>query len=310
MLSKSPKIWLAVATSLFILAVLHTSAQAKPLVNGYNKKVYDGFVERIIADFRRAGFVVIKEEVKDSPLREKEPVIETEVRIVMAPADFKKYFGELKLKNFFIQGEERQDGAFGVYLWVRYETGTNYIIFSSNGDDSLIDYGKEGGRAKQELVSYLFGLDCGTQFNGGLSRQIDSKLLFVSASSEANRSKSFSKGMREFLSSFYRELKALGFRFTLVENPPISEIRFFGFPKLISPFLPEPETKLIVIRSKGGDGAEMADIDVFDRATRKFTTISIVNLSPGEPMKELVKFAAKKIFYNFYTPDCSGYGGI
>jgi len=311
--NKSPKTILALVVSLLILSAWHSLVQAKPSINDYNRKTYDNFVERLVVDFKKAGFAVSKGEVESTPFRQEEPVIEVEIKVLKISDGFAKYFGKLKLNNFFIQGEERKDGRFSIYLWVRYGISVNYIIFSYQ-DSSFADFEQEIGKAKQEIINYLFGFDCGTQYYGGLIAKPGSKFTSVSVSSASsfvqNRSKDFSQTMREFLSNFYRELKTFGFRFTLVENFPVSEIRVFGFPKDISIFLPEPETKLVAVRSKISGGAELIDIDVFDRKERKFNTVSIINLSSGDSMKKMVELAIEKIFYNFYTPDCSGYGGM
>lgn len=302
----------AIATLILLTsAIIAGLVQAKPLTSGYNKKFYDNFVERLLVDFRRAGFVVVKEKVKDTPSREQESVVETEVKIVKVSESFQKYFGQLKLKNFFVQGEERSN-AFTIYLWVRYETGVNYIIFSYR-NDPFADYEKKMEEAKKELIAYLFGKDCGTQYYGGFTQTIGSR--FISSSqdtvqfSTANN-KEFSKDARKFLSNFYRGLKDFGFRFTLVENPPVSEIRIFGFPKAVSIFLPDPETKLIAVRSKAIGSGEGMDIDIFNRNERKFETAALINFSSGDTAEQLSEFAVKKLFEKFYMPDCALYGGM
>lgn len=307
MYSKSPKIRLIIVASLLFLATLGLS-EAKPLDSSHNKRIYDNFVERLLADFRKAGFVVVIGGVKDTPLRTEEPVIETEITVIKVPDDFKKYFGELTLKNFFIQGEERLDGLFYIYLWVRYKGGVDHNIFTYK-DNTIANFEEEIWKAKQELFNYLFGFGCEARYNG-FTQQIGGRLIFTSSLFSADKSNNFSKHMREFLSSFYQELKVFGFRFTLVENPPVSEIRIFGFPKSISMLLPEPETKLLAIRSKINGAGESVDISVFDRQAKKFSTVSVIDLYSDKPVKELAMFSAKKIFLKFYTPDCLQYYGM
>lgn len=306
---KSPKILLIIAAFLSFLTIIGSS-EAKPLENGYNKRLYDNFVERLLADFRRAGFIVAKEKAKDTPRREQESVIETEVRITRMPENLQKYFGQLKLKNFFVQGEERP-GEFNIYLWTRYDTGVNQIIFSYR-DDPFADYEQKIEEAKKKLIAHLFGNDCGTQYYGGSTQRTGSRFISISMTFiqfSTGKNKEFSKDARKFLSNFYRDLKDFGFRFTFVENPPVSEIRIFGFPKSISILLPEPETKLIAIRSKAIGSGEGLDIDIFNRSERKFETATILNFSSGDTVEQLSEFAVKKLFAKFYMPDCSQYGG-
>lgn len=307
---KSPKNWLIIAASLSFLAIIGLS-EAKPLDSSHNKRIYDNFVERLLADFRKAGFIVAKEKVQDTPLREREPVVEVEVKVSKVPENFQKYFGQLKLKSFVVQGEERP-GAFSIYLWARYETGVNHNIFTYR-DDPFADYEQKIGEAKKELIAYLFGNDCGTQYYGGFTQMTGSRFISVSTASvqfPTGKNKEFSKDARKFLSNFYRDLKNFGFRFTLVENPPVSEIRIFGFPKSISVLLPEPETKLIAIRSKAIGSGEGLDIDIFNRSERKFETAAILNFSSGDTAEQLSEFAVKKLFEKFYMPDCAQYGGM
>ena len=295
MLNRRSKATITAIVCFLVLGISHGSSEAVPLTDGYNKKFYDNFVGRLINDFRKAGFIVARGSVKDTPLRTEEAVVETEVSVMKAPADFKKYFGELKLKNFFVQAEERRGGIFSIDLWVRYESGINYIVFSYT-DGPFGDYEKMVGEAKRTLIAYFFGLDCATQYSDGFTQKNDGRLILSADSPALQDIKNFSKEMREFLSSFYKELKAFGFRFTLVENSPVSEIRIFGFPKPVSLFLPEPETKLIVVKSKKTFSG--ADISVFDRVDKKFSDVAVVNFASGEPIKKLAEYAVKKIFYS------------
>lgn len=302
-----------------VFTLLPMPAGSRSLEVSEFKEMYEKFARIVLDDYRKAGFLL-----KTGGFKEEEDGsgrgMRVEAVVEKFPQNYERYFGKATYGFFLLHGKELvhestpTDISFEIAAKVKTENDfytTVFFAFMFDENQMKRFVGNFDDRVKQaklRIFRGLYGLTCYEEsfYNGYGGHRVagvsGADRLMLPASYGSNGG--FSRYHDQFLTMLFKELKGYSFRFTVVENPPVAEIRIFYFPKDLTLILGEPPTTRFVFTAKkdvSGDSIEISrTVDSYGKMSY-WKTISI----DSQNTKEAAENTAKEIVRSIYS--CASY---
>ena len=294
----------SLAVCCFVLTsfIFISAVSASPFSKYEYQKEYENFVKRITGDLRKAGFVLNVENFREIT-EDKGKGLFVDVRIKKYPDFLKKYLGEPKSHYFMIQALELDRTIVFSLKVVKDEKPVQRFSFFQHADKRDFYYFDAESLipdAKARLTLSLFGLDCESKYSGVTQKNEKESPLFRLV-------RNFPYSVDEFITIFFRELKTFGFKYTVVEQFPVVEIRIFEFPAELTLLLPEPVNAFFLLENKKFDSQERLLIMRMDRQYKNLNTVEVIIFDNNIQLKKAAADTAQKVFTELYLPNCPSY---